>query len=164
MKKTLQPVRRVVEAAATLSLLVSLVILIMELSANERAIRSATASDVALSLSSYYTDLGLEAVGGSVFRKGMMDPDSLTEEEMADFLYLIHGGMLLYQNAFVLGQEGTLDNSLQAVTLGTLSAVINQPGFRLYWEQRQSAFTFSFREYIKSLESPDDSKLSDIYK
>ena len=72
--------------------------------------------------------------------------------------------MLLYQNAIVLGQEGTLDNSLQTVTLGTLSAVINQPGFRLYWEQRQSAFTFSFREYIKSLESPDDSKLSDIYK
>ena len=129
-----------------------------------RAIRSATASDVALSLRSWYTDLGLEAVGGSVFRKGMIDPTSLTEEEMADFLYLFHGGMLLYQNAFVLGQERTLDNSLQTVTLGTLSAVIDQPGFRLYWEQRQSAFTSSFQEYVESLESPEDSNLTDIYK
>ncbi len=93
----------------------------------------------------------------------MRDPDSLTEEERADFLYLLHGGMLLYQNAFVLGQEGTLDSSLQAVTLGTISAIIDQPGFQLYWAQRQTVFTTSFREYIEQLESQDDSKLTELY-
>ena len=164
MKKIQPPMRRVVEVVATLSLLASLVIVIMELSANEKAIRSATASDVALSLSSWYSNLGLERVGGAIFRRGMIDPESLTEEDLADFLYLLHGGMLLYQNAFVLGQEGTLDSSLQIVTLGTVSAVIDQPGFQLYWEQRQSVFTSSFRDYVEQLELPDDSKLPDIYK
>ena len=57
MKKALPPIRGVVEAVATLSLLATLVIVVLELSANERAIRSATASDVALSLSSWYSDV-----------------------------------------------------------------------------------------------------------
>jgi hypothetical protein len=164
MKKIQPPMRRVVEVVAMLSLLASLVIVIMELSANEKAIRSATASDVALSLSSWYSNMGLERVGGAIFRKGMMDPESLTEEDLADFLYLLHGGMLLYQNAFVLGQEGTLDSSLQVVTLGTISAVIDQPGFQLYWEQRRLVFTSSFRDYVEQLERPDDSKLNELYE
>jgi len=107
--------------------------------------------------------MGLEGVGGAVFRKGMRDPESLTEENLADFVYLLHGGMLLYQNAFVLGQEGTLDSTLQIVTLGTISAIIDQPGFQLYWRQRQSVFTSSFRDYIEQLEPQDDSNLSELY-
>ena len=164
MKKILPPMRRVVALVVTLSILASLVIVIMELSANEKAVRSATASDVALSLSSWYTNVGLERVGGAIFRKGMMDPESLTEEDLADFIYLMHGAMLLYQNAFVLGEEGTLDSSLQAVTVGTISAVIDQPGFQLYWEQRRLVFTSSFRDYVEQLERPDDSKLNELYE
>jgi hypothetical protein len=162
MKMTLPPIRGVVEVVATLSLLASLIIVILELSANEKATRSATASEVALSLSSWYSNIGLEGVGGAVFRKGMRDPESLTEENLADFLYLLHGGMLLYQNAFILGQEGTLDSSLQTVTLGTLSAIADQPGFQLYWRQRQSVFTRSFRDYVDQLESLDEN-LSELY-
>jgi hypothetical protein len=53
MKITMPPTRGIVEALATLSLLGTLLIVILELSANEKAIRSAAASDVALSLSSW---------------------------------------------------------------------------------------------------------------
>ena len=164
MKRTLPPMRIIVEAVATLSILASLVIVIMELSANEKAVRSATASDVALSLSSWYSNVGLERVGGSIFRKGMMDPESLAEDDFADFIYLLHGAMLLYQNAFVLGQEGTLDSSLQVVIVGTISAVVDQPGFQIYWEQRRLVFTRSFRDYIEQLELPDGSKLNRLYE
>jgi hypothetical protein len=163
MKMKLPPIRGVVELVVTLSILASLVVVILELSANEKAIRSAAASEVALSLSSWYTDVGLEGVGGAVFRKGMRDPESLTEEKLADFIYLLHGAMLLYQNAFVLGQEGTFDTSLQTLTLSTLSAVVDQPGFQMYWKQRQSVFVSSFRDYIEELESPDDSNLTELY-
>jgi hypothetical protein len=112
--------------------------------------------------SAWYSDIGLAGVGGAVFRKGMRDPESLTEENLADFLYLLHGGMLLYQNAFILGQEGTLDSSLQTVTLGTLSAITDQPGFQLSWRQRESVFTRSFRDYFEQLDSPD-AKLTELY-
>jgi hypothetical protein len=155
--------RTAVEIVATLSVLASLITVILELSANEKATRSATASDVALSLSSWYTEVGLQGAGGKLFRKGMRAPESLTEESRADFVYLLHGGMLLYQNAFVLGQEGTLDSSLQSVTLGTLSAITKQPGFQLYWKQRQSVFTSSFRNYVREIESQGDSNLTELY-
>ena len=93
----------------------------------------------------------------------MIDPESLTENNRADFIYLLRGGMLLYQNAFFLGQEGTLDSSLQTVTLGTVSAIIDQLGFKLYWGQRELVFTRSFRDYIERLESLDGSSLTGLY-
>ncbi|MFT4797371.1 MAG: hypothetical protein ACJAYE_000011 [Candidatus Azotimanducaceae bacterium] len=163
MKKISPVIRGVVEIVATFSLLATLVIVVMELSTNEKATRSATTSEVALSLSAWYSDIGLERVGGAVFRKGTVEPESISDEDLADFLYLLHGGMLLYQNAFILGQEGTLDSSLQVVTLGTLSALINQPGFQFYWAQRQSTFTRSFRDYVDNLESQNGSKTGGMY-
>ena len=163
MKMKLPPTRSVVEIVVTLSILISLVIVIIELSATQKAIRTAAASEVALSLSAWYTDVGLEGVGGSVFRKGMRDPESLTEEKLADFVYLMHGAMLLYQNAFVLGQESTSDNSLNTLTVSTLSVVSDQPGFRMYWRQRKSVFVRSFRDYVEELEIQNDSKLSELY-
>jgi hypothetical protein len=62
-----------------------------------------------------------------------------------------------------LGQEGTLDNSLQTVTLGTLSAIVNQAGFQFYWGQRKTAFTNAFQNYVEQLEAKDESALSEVY-
>ena len=87
----------------------------------------------------------------------------MTEENLANFLYLLHGEMLLYQNAFVLGREGTLDSSLQTVTLATMSAIIDQPGFKLYWRQRQSVFIQFFQDYISELEPQEGSSLTELY-
>ncbi|MDG1206917.1 MAG: hypothetical protein P8N51_16230 [Pseudomonadales bacterium] len=163
MKKILPSLKGFVEIVAMISVLASLAIVILELSANEKATRSATASDVALSLSDWYTNVGLARVGGTLFRRAMKDPTTLSEDEQADFIFLLHGGILLYQNAFVLGQEGTLDNSLQTVTLGTLSAIVNQPGFQFYWGQRKTAFTNAFQNYVEQLEAKDESALSEVY-
>ena len=155
--------RGIVETIATISIVGTLIVVVLELSANERAIRSATASDVAQSLANWYIDVGVEEVGGSIFWEGMRHPELLSEERRVNFMYLMHGAMLLYQNAYVLGQEGTLDSSLQAVTVGTLSGVRHLPGFKLYWHQRQSVFTKSFRDYVNGLEQPD-TNLSEMYE
>ena len=87
----------------------------------------------------------------------------MTEENLANFLYLLRGEMLLYQNAFVLGREGTSDSSLQTVTLATMLAIIEQPDFKLYWGQRQSVFIQSFQHYISELEPQEGSSLTELY-
>ena len=81
MKNTLPVIRGVVEIVATFSLLATLVIVAMALSANEKATRSATASEVALSLSAWYSNIGLERVGGKVFRQGMIEPKSVGDKD-----------------------------------------------------------------------------------
>ncbi len=156
--------KSIVEAVATLSVLGSLLLVILELAANERAVRSATASDVALSLGQYYANVGLYGQAGKLFRRGMREPAELTEEELADFIFLLHGGVLLYQNAFVLGQEGTLDQSLRTVTLETLSSIVSTPGFKVYWSQRHSVFTQEFQDYVLELESHAPSALHRLYE
>jgi len=157
----------IVEILAAISIIASLTLVSFELSESVKAARSASASDVAISLSSWYTQVGIEEKAGKFFVRAMRDPDTLSTEEMADFIFLLHGGMFLYQNAFVLGREGSLDKTLQTVTTGTLKAIVNQPGFTVYWRQRRSLYIPEFQEYIKELQlrgEKTDSSLIEIYQ
>jgi len=86
-----------------LSVLASLVIVILELSANEKSTRLATASDVALSLSDWYTNVGLARVGGTLFRRAMKYPTSLSEDEQADFVYGVTRRHAVVSECFCVG-------------------------------------------------------------
>ena len=111
--------------------------------------------------------MGTEEKAGQLFVRAMKDPNTLSNEEMADFIFLLHGGMFLYQNAFVLGREGSLDKTLQTVTTGTLKAIVNQPGFEIYWHQRRSLYIPEFQKYVEELISvgnTTDSALNEIYQ
>jgi hypothetical protein len=57
--------------------------------------------------------------GGFRFAEGMRDPASLSRQQPVDFVFMLHGGVLRYHNAFVLGQEGALDHTLRVVTTAT---------------------------------------------
>lgn len=164
MSRTRFPVGLVAEVLAALSVVVSLVMVAAELSENAKATRAAAASEVLISLSSWYTEISVEGRGGSLFAQGMRDPSSLSREQQVDFVFMLHGGMLLYQNAFVLGQEGALDNTLRAVTTETLSAVVHEPGFQFYWRQRRMVYVPEFRDYVESLRSGEKSAMSEIYE
>jgi hypothetical protein len=49
------------------------------------------------------------------------------------------------------------------MTPPSLKVIIDQPGFQLYWRQRELVFTRSFRDYIEQLESLDGSSLTELY-
>ncbi len=82
---------------------------------------------------------------------GIADPESLSREETAQFIYLFHGLMLEYQNAYYLSQEGTLDVDLQESLTNTILGVKDQPGMLLYWGQRRDLLKPDFRGYMDDL-------------
>ena len=154
----------IAEVLAAASVIASLAMVAAELSENAKATRAAAASEVLISLSEWYTDVSVQGRGGSLFAEGMRDPGALGRHEQVDFVFMLHGGMLLYQNAFVLGQEGALDNTLRAVTTETLSAIVHEAGFQFYWGQRRMVFVPGFRDYVDGLMTSEKSAISDLYE
>jgi hypothetical protein len=95
--------------------------------------------------------VGSDAQASKVILHGFPNPDSLTQEEMAQFSYMMHGLYLQYQAAYYLSQEGTLDIELRESVTNTILGVRDLPGAQLYWQQRGKLFKPSFREPVNTL-------------
>ena len=58
---------------------------------------------------------------------------------------------MVYQAAYYLSQEGTLDVDLQESITNTILGIREQPGFLLYWEQRGDLFKADFRRAVNEM-------------
>jgi hypothetical protein len=141
----------IAEVIGAVAIVVSLIYVGIQVTDSTRAVRSATASETAAAISSWYAAIGSSQQATQVFLDGITNPESLSREETAQFIYLIHGLMLEYQSAYYLSQERTLDVSLQESLTNTLAGVRTQPGFQMYWGQRRDLFEPSFRTFVDDL-------------
>ena len=151
MKLKLSDMASVAEVIGAAAIVISLIYVGVQVSDSTRAVRSATANETASALSNWYGQLGTSEQASQVFINGITDPDSLSREELFQFVIQMHGLMLEYQAAYYLSQEGTLDTELQESITNTLLGVKDMPGFALYWEQRRDLFKPSYRDYIQEL-------------
>ena len=141
----------IAEVIGAIAIVISLIYVGVQVTASTRAVRSATANETASALSSWYTRLGTNLQASQVFIDGMTDPESLSREELFQFVVQFHGLMLEYQAAYYLSQEGTLDIELQESLTNTILGTRDLPGFAMYWGQRRDLFKSSFKDYIENL-------------
>lgn len=151
MKLKLSEWASVAEVVGAVAIVISLIYVGIQVSDSTRAVRSATANETSAAISSWYANVGSDQQATQVFLHGITAPESLTSEEMAQYIYLLHGLMLEYQTAYYLAQEQTLDEQLQESLTNTLAGVREQPGFKLYWGQRRDLFQPDFRAYVDDL-------------
>ena len=156
----------IAEVIGAFAVVVSLVYVGIQVTDNTRAMRSATASATSAAISSWYGDLGGDLQASTVFLDGLSNPESLTREEKAQFIYLAHGLILQYQYAFYLSREQTLDTALQQSLTNTLLGVREQPGFIMYWQQRRDLFEQGFREFVDKLvaEGETNTNVEQLYE
>lgn len=115
------------------------------------AVRSATATETSASISSWYAEVGSDSEATRILLSVMNDPESVSREEALQFVYMIHGLMTQYQTAYYLSQEQTLDVQLRESLVNTIAGVREQPGFRMYWQQRRDLFDPDFRSFMDDL-------------
>ena len=151
MKLKLSEMASLAEVIGAVAIVISLVYVGIQVSDSTRAGRSAAANETSSAISSWYSALGSNQQATQVFLDGITNPDSLSREETAQFIYLLHGLMLEYQNAYYLSQEGTLDVELQESLTNTILGVRDQRGFLVYWGQRRGLFKSNFRAYMEDL-------------
>ena len=143
----------IAEIIGAAAIVISLIYVGIQVSDSTRAVRSATANETSAALSSWYAQLGTDQQASTVFLDAMTNPESLSREELFQFVVQLHGLMMEYQAAYYLSQEGTLDTELQESITNTLLGVKDLPGFSLYWGQRRDLFKASYRDYVENLVS-----------
>jgi hypothetical protein len=151
LKLKLSEIANLAEVVGALAVVISLVYVGIQVTDGTRAIRSSTANETSTAMSSWYIKLGTSPQSTKIFRTGMAQPETLTQEEIYQFIVQVHGLFMLYQNAYYLSQQGTLDVELQESITNTILGVRTQPGFDIYWSQRKDLFKPSFKVYVEEL-------------
>jgi hypothetical protein len=151
MKLRLSEVASAAEVIGAIAIVISLIYVGKQVYDSTRAVRSATANETSAAISSWYTQVGSNPQATRVFLDGVANPDSLSREESAQFIYLMHGLQLEYQAAYWLSQEQTLDVELQESLTNTITGVREQPGFLMYWGQRRELFEPKDRAQVDDL-------------
>ena len=151
MKLRLKDIAVIADVIGALAIVISLIYVGIQVNDSTRAVRSATANETSAAISSWYVEIGSNPQATRVFLNGVANPESLSKEETAQFIYMMHGLQLEYQAAFWLSQEQTLDIELQESLTSTIAGVRDQPGFKMYWAQRRDLFEPGFRTYVDDL-------------
>ena len=151
MKLKLSEVASIAEVIGALAIVISLVYVGIQVSDSTLAVRSATANDASAAMSAWYITTGNNPEASRVVLDGITNPEFLSREETAQFIYLIHGLFLEYQAAYYVSEQGTLDVEMRESLVNTLLGVRDQPGFLMYWDQRQDLFQPSFRAFVDDL-------------
>lgn len=151
MRLKLSEVASIAEVIGALAIVISLVYVGIQVSDSTLAVRSATANDASAAMSAWYITTGNNPEASRVVLDGITNPEFLSREETAQFIYLIHGLFLEYQAAYYVSEQGTLDVEMRESLVNTLLGVRDQPGFLMYWDQRQDLFQPSFRAFVDDL-------------
>ena len=156
----------IAEIIGAAAIVISLIYVGIEVNDSTRAVRSATANETSAAISSWYAEIGVDQHASHIVLDGFANPDLLSREETAQFIYLMHGLFLQYQAAYYLSQEGTLDNELQESVTNTILGVRDQPGMQLYWRQRGNLFKPAFRELVNDLvqSGKTNTELEELYR
>jgi len=147
----LSEIASIAEVIGAIAIVISLMYVGVQVRDSTRATRSATANDTSAAMAAWYITTANNPESTRVVLDGMTNPEILSREETAQFIYLIHGLFLEYQAAYYVSEQGTLDIELRESLVNTLLGVREQPGFLLYWGQRQDLFQPSFREFVDDL-------------
>ena len=164
MKLKLSEWAHVAEIIGAAAIIISLLYVSIQVKDSTRAIKSTATNDAATAMQAWYLTVGGDEQTSRVFYGGMTAPDTLSKEEMFQFIMIMHAAFLGFQNSYELAEQGTLDMEIQRSITNTLIATKDLPGFEIYWRQRGPLFNQRFREFIENLRTLDTVTASEVYQ
>ena len=93
-----------------------------------------------------------------------MSEQALTNEEEYQFLMMLHGAFLGFQNSYLLAEEGTIDEELLDTLKTTIDNIHRLPGLKRYWRQRRSYLHPGFAEWVDRVSVQGAETTMDLYK
>ena len=164
MKRTLQDWANLAAIIGNAGLILSLVFVGFQISDSARETRANTAYHATTALQTWYNEIGANEQAAGLFRKGMHDPSSLSQDEALQFMMQIHSIFLAYQSIYFFGVEGTLDATLYKAMASTLEGAVPTPGFAWYWKQRGGYFTAEFKGFVDQMIAAQPKGGAEIYR
>jgi len=166
MKLKLTDIANIAEVISATAIIVSLIYVGVQVADSTRAVRSASANETSSAISTWYLQIGSDLQSSKAFRRGITSPETLSEDEIFQFIFQMHALFIQFQGAYYLSQEGTLDLELQESITNAILGVRELPGFKKYWETRKALFKPDFRRYVDKLisEGVTNKNMEKLYK
>jgi len=142
----------------------SVVYLALQVRSSTRATHSQTYHLATSALAEMASIVGTDKERSCVFRAGMEDPDSLTEDEFTQFAYLGISLFRRFENVYFQYKSGMIDEDFWIGHRDNILWFFHRPGMQRWWKDRKFAFSKSFREFLDSsrpeqIESPGSRRL-----
>lgn len=164
MKIKLAQLALLAEIIGAFAVVISLIYVGIQVNDSTAAVRAASANDVNVSLQSWYLEIGSDQQTSELFYRALTSEAPLSNEEEFQFLMMLHGAFLAFQNSYLLAEEGTIDYELREAITAAILGVKSLPGTARYWRQRRSYLHSGFAEYVDQLMVQETEVTVDIYR
>ncbi len=133
---------------SAIAVVLSVVYLAGQISSNTHAIRAQTYD----SLLNQFNQTNLLLVSdpelASIFERGLVDPESLTDEEWSRFLYFNLIAVNVWEYAYYLNRDGLAIPQLwEGGNSYFVEIARTRPGMKRYWDQMRFVYEEPFRSY-----------------
>ena len=164
MKSKLSDLASIAEIIGAFAVVLSLIYVGVQVSDSVSAVRSASANDANEAVQNWYLEVGSNAQTSKLFYDGLTSKEPLPTHDEFQFLMMVHGAFLGFQNSYLIAAEGTIDIELLKALTGAIVLVKDLPGIKRYWRQRRSTFHSEFASYVDELLDRNSSSDMDLYR
>jgi len=164
MKFKLSNLASIAEIIGAFAVVISLIYVGVQVNDSAGAVRSASANDANVAVQNWYQQIGSDQQTSELFYEALMSEVALSNQEEFQFLMMLHGVFLAFQNSYLLAEEGTIDVKLREALTSSILGVKDTPGMRRYWRQRKSYLHSAFADYVDQLHKQDTNPSMDIYR
>jgi len=164
MKMKLKQWASLAEIIGAFAVVVSLVYVGIQVNDSAGAVRSASANDANVALQAFYLQLGADRETSSIMYRGLKSELALADEDEYQFLMMLHGAFLGFQNSYLLAEEGTIDEELLDSLKTTIANIHRLPGMKRYWRQRRGYLHSGFVAWVDRVSVEATESTMDLYK
>ncbi len=164
MKFKLSELASIAEIIGAFAVVMSLVYVGVQVNDSAGAVRSASENDANVSVQNWYLQIGSDQKTRELFYEALTSEEALSNKEEFQFLMMMHGAFLAFQNSYLLAEEGTIDTELRDALTVAILRVKDLPGMKRYWRQRKSYLHPEFADYVDQLLKQEKSFTVDIYR
>ena len=164
MKFKLSDLASIAEIIGGFAVVISLIYVGVQVNDSAGAVRSASANDANVAVQNWYMQIGSDRPSSELFYEALTSEKALSNHEEFQFLMMMHGVFLAFQNSYLLAEEGTIDVELRDGLTRVVLGIKDTPGFRRYWRQRRGYLHSDFANYLDQLLKQEADDAVDIYR
>lgn len=148
-----QSVGVLAESISAFGVIISLIYLARQIKESSESNKASRRDSVLRQQFEWTCAVATSATGSYVCIKGCKDYSSLTEEERAQFIFVMFSMTKMCENIFLHYHDGLIDKEVWIRNKAMLKSYINQPGGRIYVQSRMEAYDPRFQKILQDMDA-----------
>lgn len=148
--------------AVALTMILAIYYLAKQVSVNSRAVRSCNRQASLAFASEVYAEVANDGELATLFRSGLNDFSSLSENEKVRMHFFLQSVVILFRDNFNAYNEEVISAEEYESNRAATTAVLRMPGGKVWWQDAQNAFATELRHELNT-DTDAQYALGDIY-